>query len=78
MCVCVCVCVCVCSVSLCMYIIMESWVWFVGGAIEMITTGGAINKDAKKDQSSWYTLLGYVFHLGNTFCMVSKSCVFAE
>ncbi|XP_065919164.1 uncharacterized protein [Dysidea avara] len=40
-----------------------------GGAIEMITTGGAINKDAKKDQSSWYTLLGYVFHLGNTFCM---------
>ena len=52
--------------------------WFLGGAIEMITTGGAINKDAKKDQSSWYTLLGYVFHLGNTFCMVSKSCVFAE
>ena len=42
----------------------------------MITTGGAINEGAKKGQSSWYTLLGYMFHLGNTFCMVSCSfCV---
>jgi len=44
-----------------------------GGAIEMITTGGAINNGAKKGYSSEYTLLGYVFHLGNTFCMVSCS-----
>ena len=45
----------------------------VGGAIEMITTGGALTKGAKKGHSSGYVLLGYVFHLGNTLCMVGNS-----
>ena len=42
-----------------------------GGAVEMIVTGGIIVSDS---QSRWYNLLGYVFLLGNTVCMV-RLCV---
>ena len=40
-----------------------------GGAVEMILIGGIVIKDTDS-QSQWYTILGYLFLLGNTLCMV--------
>ena len=42
--------------------------YIIGGAVEMILTGGIVVSDDKRSQ--WYTLLGYLFLLGNTLCMV--------
>ena len=44
-----------------------------GGAIEMILIGGIVVKD-NEGQSQWYTILGYLFLLGNTLCMVRCVC----
>ena len=35
----------------------------------MILIGGIVVKDTD-GQSQWYTILGYLFLLGNTLCMV--------
>ena len=40
-----------------------------GGAVEMILIGGIVVRDTD-GQSQWYTILGYLFLLGNTLCMV--------
>ena len=39
----------------------------------MILIGGIVVKDTDR-QSQWYTILGYIFLLGNTLCMVRYWC----
>ena len=72
MCMIACIIVYVCLLA-CMHMYsIATYVFYcfhTGGAMEMILTGGIVVKD-NDGQSQWYTILGYLFLLGNTLCMV--------